>query len=171
MCAGAVREETNASAGGAEERKSEEAEPVTSGHGTRQEVTLANVQALSTYELRQELVRRGRYNEKTDGEATYKNFLRIMVGILEEERREAEKLEFERKEAVRVAEMQKAKQRREQRKLDAANRTMGLAKKLESCNLSTEESSKKPETNNSRVFSADRLGSDRIPVLRMPRRF
>lgn len=132
-------------------------------------VTLGNVQTMTTYDLRQELERRDLYDPKKDGEATYKNFLRIMVSILEKERLEREREDMIAKEKERRAQFEAEKREREERKRETAGR---IRAKRESAAAAVASKGTKigacgPPAN----VRSTHIGTDALSSLRLPKRF
>ena len=132
----------------------------------RKKITLDNVHSATAYELRRELECRNKYDPKKDGDACYRNFLRIMVNMLENERLKKEEKEMKEKEKTRLEQMRLATLKRNQKK--------------ESRRVETKTSEKKEER--SRIDSSakslevirplhSKPGTERIPSLQMPRRF
>lgn len=124
------------------------------------EITLENVHSASAYDLRQELERRKKYDPKKDGDACYRNFLRIMVNVLEEERLKSEEEEMKKKEEERLEQMKLAALKRN--KIKESRRVLPETK--------TVMSEKKEDLETVRP-TAFKPGTERIPSLQMPRRF
>ena len=124
------------------------------------EITLENVHSASAYELRQELKRRKKYDPKKDGDACYRNFLRIMVNVLEQERLKSEEEEMKKKEEERLEQMKLVVLKRNKMKESRRSETKTVvSEKHEKGGLETVRP------------SVLKPGTERIPILQMPRRF
>jgi len=124
------------------------------------------VHSVTTYQLRQELERRKAYDPKKHGSACYKNFLRVMVKLLETERLERDEKEMREKEKERLEELKNATMKRKQIK-ESRRETMRETKEV----TTTAHRAKEEEDIETIRPSNMKPGTQRIPSLQMPRRF
>lgn len=128
----------------------------------RPPLTLKGIHEWTTFQLRQELERRERYDPEKDGSPCYKTFLRIMVSILEEEEKARELKTLheteKRNEEARKRAQEDRKKRKETTRLRLREAREAVETKRDE-NIVTSVASHVPQLDGS------------IRKLRLPRRF